>query len=149
MRPPIVLAAAFGLLLSACGPPAPPPARVEQPQPAQPDREPLRRAVANIDSQLTELEGWLRVGRASDWNVQASAAQRALGNIRVDLGTLKQGGQGVGTMESCVSDLEGRLSGTRGETWDQDASYARQVLGNLRRELQNLSPGLQESRGAR
>jgi len=105
--------------------------------------EQLRRALGNIQSYLADLEGRLRISTAQTWSHEASAAQHALGNIRIEIGTLKQGSQSVGNLESWLADLEGKLQGASAENWSQNASAAQHIVGNVRLELQTLSRSLQ------
>ena len=111
--------------------------------PANGEAEQVRRALGNIESYLADLEGRLRISTAQTWSQEASAAQHAIGNIRIEIGTLKQGSQSVGNLESWLADLEARLRGANAENWSENTTAARHVVGNLRIELQTLSRGLQ------
>jgi len=134
----------ISLLLAACSPSPPPePGGASTPAPAKADVERLRRALGNIESYLADLEGRLRISDAQTWSHEASAAQHDLGNIRIEIGTLKQGSQSVGNLESWLSDLEVRLQGANAENWSENASAAQHIVGNLRLELQTLSRRLQ------
>jgi hypothetical protein len=132
------------LLLVACSP-APPPqiSGTNTPAPAKADVARLRRALGNIESYLTDLEGRLRISTAQTWSQEASAAQHALGNIRIEIGTLRQGSQNVGDLESWLADLEGKLQGANAENWSVNATAAQHIVGNVRIELQTLSRSLQ------
>ena len=110
---------------------------------AKADVERHLRALGNIESYLTDLEGRLRISTAQTWSEEASAAQHALGNIRIEIGTLRQGSQSVGNLESWLADLEGRLRGANPENWSENTTAARHIVGNVRIELQTLSRSLQ------
>jgi len=134
----------MALLLAACSPS--PPSQTSgtnTPAPAKTDVRPLRRALGNIESYLADLEERLRISTAQTWSQEASAAQHALGNIRIEIGTLRQGSQSVGNLESWLADLEGRLRGANPENWGENTTAARQIVGNVRIELQTLSRSLQ------
>jgi len=109
----------------------------------------LRRAVDNIESYLVDLEGHLRISTAQTWSHEASAGQHALGNIRIEVDTLKQGPENVGNLESWLANLEGRLRGANADNWGVNAPAARHAVGNIRIELQTLSRRLQEGREQR
>ena len=134
----------ISLLLAGCSPS--PPSQTSgtnTPAPAKTDVEQLRRALGNIESYLTDLEGRVRTSTAQTWSQEASAAQHALGNIRIEIGTLRQGSQSVGNLESWLADLEGRLRGANPENWGENTTAARHIVGNVRIELQTLSRSLQ------
>jgi len=138
-----VLTLAVCLLAAGCGPSSPPESSSTQKnQEAKTDQEPqLRRAVGKIQSYLVELEGRLRLSRAQTWSQEAAAALHALGNIRIEIATLREGSKNVGNLDSLLSDLEGRLRGASAENWSQNASAAQHIVGNIRIELQSLSRG--------
>jgi uncharacterized protein YukE len=115
----------------------------DMPKSQDTDVQELARTIGNIGAYVSDLEGRLRLGRAQTWNQDASAAQHTLGNLRLEINTLKRRSQNVGNIEAYLGDLEGRLRGARGETWNQDASAAQHILGNLRIEIAGLQRGLQ------
>jgi hypothetical protein len=106
------------------------------------NKEPVRRALGNIESYLSDLEGRLRISNSQTWRLQAAAAQGDVGNIRSAIGTLKAASQNLGSLESLLSDLEGRLRGAGADNWNQDVSAAQQIVGSIQIELQNLRRGL-------
>lgn len=106
----------------------------------------MRRALSNIQGYLVDLEGRLKLSQADTWSHEASAAQHALGNIRIELGALREGPENVGRLESLLSDLEGSLRGASAENWNQNASAARQTVGSIRIELERLTRGMQDAR---
>jgi hypothetical protein len=127
----------ISLLLAGCSPS--PPSQTSgtnTPAAANTDVEQLRRALGNIESYLTDLEGRVRTSTAQTWSQEASAAQHALGNIRIEIGTLRRGSQSVGNLESWLADLEGRLRGANAENWSQNTTAAQHIVGNVRIELQ-------------
>jgi hypothetical protein len=143
MRTGPILSMAGCLLVAGCSPtPLPEPSTPAVSEAAQAERERLRQALDNIRAYLAELEGRLKISDAETWSHEASAAQHALGNIRIEMGTLRQGSLNLGNLESWVADLEGRLTGANAENWKQNAPAAQHIAGNLRIELQALSQGL-------
>lgn len=145
-----ILLSTLCLLLVGCSPSPPPKASSpEKTQEPKADRERLRRALGNIQSYLADLEGRLRISTAQTWSQEASAALHALGNIRIEIGTLRQGSQNVGNLELWLSELEGKLTAATADNWSQNAQAAQHIVGNLRIELQTLSRGLQHSSGGR
>jgi hypothetical protein len=138
-----ILTLAVCLLMAGCGPPPPPETpNTPKPQESKTDQQHLRRALGNIKAYLADLEGRLRISSAQTWRLEASAAQQAVGNIRIELGALRTGSINVGNLESLLSELEGSLRGASAENWSQDASAARQIVGSIQLELQALSRGL-------
>lgn len=110
--------------------------------PTRADVERLRQALGSIESYLADLEARLRISTAQTWSQEASAAQHALGNIRIEIGTLRQGSQSVGNLESWLADLEGKLQGANAENWSVNATAAQHIVGNVRIELQALGQRL-------
>ncbi len=138
-----LLVLALGLLMVGCGPsasPGPPPP--PKPPDATTEHELLRRALDNIRSYLAELEGHLKLSNAQTWPQEASAGLQALGNIRIELGTLRQGLQKVGSLESWLTDLEGKLSDATTNNWNEKVSAAHHIVGNIQIELQNLDQAM-------
>jgi len=138
-----LLTLAVCFVVAGCRPASPPEiSSPQKPEETSVDREPLRRAFANIQSCLSDLEGRLRISNAQTWSLQAAAAQGDVGNIRSAVGTLKAASRNIGSLESLLSDLEGKLRGATAENWSQNASAAQQIVGSIQIELQNLRRGL-------
>jgi hypothetical protein len=139
----LIPALAIGLLIVACEPSrSPSPPNPEKPQDTKVDVAPLRRALGNIQSYLGDLEARLTVSRAETWRLEASAAEHALGNIRMEIDALKRGALNVNNLESWLIDLEGRLRGAGPDNWRQNSAAARSLVGNVRIEIQNLRRAL-------
>jgi hypothetical protein len=133
---------AVSFLAAACGPASPPEAsRPQKSEEPRTDRQSVKRALGNIQSHLTDLEGRLRISSAETWSHEASAAQHDLGNIQLEVGTLSAGSLNVGGLEALLSELEGRLRSASAENWSQNSSAARHLVGSIRMELQSLSRG--------
>ena len=133
----------LALWVTGCGPASvPEPVEPQSSQNARAELEQLRRALDNIQAYLAELEGRLKISDAESWPQEAAAAQHALGNIRMELSTLRQGSQKVGSLESWLADLESRLKGASTNNWEENASAAQHIAGNIRIELQGLAQGL-------
>jgi hypothetical protein len=139
----LLLSLAFCFSMAGCRPASPPEASSPQkPEAVSVNKEPVRRALGNIESYLSDLEGRLRISNAQTWRLQAAAAQGDVGNIRSAIGTLKAASRNLGSLESLLSDLEGKLRGASADNWNQDVSAAQQILGSIQIELQNLRRGL-------
>jgi hypothetical protein len=123
MKPALVLAVGFAALLTACAPPSHQATSraTEEPKPGS-DRQAVRRATRNMASLVADLQ-------ATSSGDHPGASQSA-GNLWVEVGRLKRGGQNVRQIEWYVSDLEGSLR--RGQ---QDASARRHILNNLSYEI--------------
>jgi hypothetical protein len=133
----------LGLLTAGCGP-APIP-EVSEPEAARDvgaESHPLRRAVTNMESFLSELEGRLKMSDANRWPQDAAAAQQIVGNFRREMSAFRQGSPGVGNLESWLADLEGRLKGASTNNWSENAPAAQHIAGNIRIELEKMKPGL-------
>lgn len=83
---------ALGLLLTGCGPvPMPEVSEPEAARDVGAESQQLRRAVTNMESFLSELEGRLKGASTNNWSENASAAQHIAGNIRIELEKMKPG----------------------------------------------------------
>lgn len=114
---------------------------VKEPVDAKPDREPVRRALANIHSYLGDLEDRVRISKATTWDREASAAQHDLGNIQIEVDKLRRASVDVGNLEGLLSDLDGRLRAANSDNWDANASAAQHIVGSIRIELGKLGKG--------
>ena len=149
MNTPFLVTLAVYLAIAGCRPSMPPEASSPQPSPAdqvaQTDRAPLRRALNHIQFYLSDLEGRLKISNAQTWNLEASTARNALGNIELEVGVLRQEAQNVGRLESLLSQLDDNLRGATADNWGQNATAAQQSVGSIRLELQNLNRRLPDS----
>jgi hypothetical protein len=149
MNTPFLVTLAVYLIIAGCRPSTPPEASSPQPSPAdqvaQTDRAPLRRALNHIQVYLSDLEGRVKISNAQTWNLEATTARNALGNIGLEVGVLRQEAQNVGTLESLLSQLDDNLRGATADNWGRNATAAQQSVGNIRFELQNINRRLPDS----
>jgi hypothetical protein len=138
-----ILVFAVCLAAAGCRPSSPPEeTNLHRPEEVKGDQEQARRALGNIQSYLSDLDGRLRISSAQTWSQEASAAQRDLGNIRTEIGNLRQGSRNVANLESLLFDMEERLRGASADNWRLNASAAQQIVGSIRIELQSVNRGL-------
>lgn len=133
-----VLGLLLGLLSWGCGQSGVPEATTsESPPPHERKSEAVREFHA-IASFLVDLEGRLRVANARTWRSEVESIRHAVGNMRMEIESLKRKAHDVRRLESWVTDLEGSLRKARAENWTRDVTEARYIAGQIRLELQKM-----------